>query len=216
MSFGRWLLVHSFSIFLLFLFFFSYVYRSELQLATAYQQLLNLDSKAVIKAPAEIKSQQSAAEPQEKPNELVKPVVETTAAKQIDKESYQKTPSTMDPLPTVSTIPAKPLKQVEPARQSPSDDRLFQARQAYWDKKYAESIYIYRQLIQENSFNPDYLGELGNIYYSLNDNENASRLYYQAALQFIELKEIDRARSLVAPVIAMNRELGEQLKLKLQ
>jgi len=43
MTFGRWLLIHSFSIFLVSLLVLGYLYREELQLEQAYQQLLNLD-----------------------------------------------------------------------------------------------------------------------------------------------------------------------------
>lgn len=43
MTFGRWLLIHSFSIFLVGVLIFGYLYRDELQLEQAYQQLLNLD-----------------------------------------------------------------------------------------------------------------------------------------------------------------------------
>ncbi len=213
MSFGRWLLVHSFTLLLLILILAGYFFRTELKLEMAYQQLLNLNPEPI----TEIEKEESA-----------ETVVEVeTQASTVDNNiqtkkpeieiKEEKTPSaSTTTLPRVSTVTTTPEKKVDPAEISKTDNRLFQARQAYWDKNYADAIYLYRQLIQENGFNPDYLGELGNIYYSLNDTQNASQLYYQAALQFIELKETDRARSLVAPIIAMNRDLGEKLKRKLK
>ena len=116
-------------------------------------------------------------------------------------------------MPTVSTVPAENIVSAEAQGDK---NQLYLARQAYWDKNYADAIYFYRQLILQDRNNPDYLGELGNIYYSLNDNLNASNLYYQAAVIFINQNQPDRASSLVAPIIAMNRELGEKLKSQLQ
>ena len=46
MSFGRWLLIHSFSIFLVTVFILAYIYRTELQLEQVYNQVLNIDSKS--------------------------------------------------------------------------------------------------------------------------------------------------------------------------
>ena len=95
-------------------------------------------------------------------------------------------------------------------------DELFLARQAYWDKNYTVAIGRYQKLIQEDRNNPDYRGELGNIYYALNDYANASQLYYQSGLIFIQQNRPEQARMLVSPMIAMNRELGEKLKSKLR
>lgn len=221
MSFARWLLVHSFSIFLVTLFIFGYVYRSELQLENAYQQLLNIEPKTVTtSSPDEttLPQSQSAAKQKTTVNTVNKPDINSSPVSDSSegKRAKQELTSSVSTLPTVSTLPAVSSDKIESAEKQGEYDRLLLARKAYWDNNYADAIYSYQQLIQENSNNPDYLGELGNIYYSLNDNQNASRLYYQAALVFINQNQPDRARQLVAPVIAMNRELGKKLRLKLQ
>ena len=213
MSFGRWLLVNSFTIILFTLFLFGYVYRSELQLENAFNQLLNIEPVPALTFPDTLKpsstvKKQQVTEPKGADEKVTsRPVIDEE--KEIDKGL----PSTFTAVPTVSTVPPHKTESVEIQSEL---NQLYVARQAYWDKNYADAIYVYRQLIQQNRNNPDYLGELGNIYYSLNDNQNASKLYYQAALLFVNQNQPDRAQLLVAPIIAMNRELGEKLRLELQ
>ena len=214
MSFGRWLLVNSFSIFLLGLIFWGYIYRSELQLENAYHQLFKLDPKKVITSSLQVSpaqtTEQQTTNAVEQSTENSKPAIETAKPSSVELNELLKT------VPTVSSPPDEIVNKTGSVASLSSKQRLYLARQAYWDKNYADAIYLYQQLIQENANNPDYLGELGNIYYSLNDNQNASRLYFQAAMVFINRNEHDRARLLIAPVLAMNRELGEKLKFRLQ
>ena len=215
MSFGRWLLVNSFSIFLLGLFFFGYIYRTELQLENAYHQLFKIDPITAISLSPSIDQPQVA---DKQSTEEVNQVKEDNQSNfdTGNKQSVTELTTVLKTVPTVSNQPVESPKSVESVASLSLDDRLYLARQAYWDKNYADAIYLYRQLIQENSNNPDYLGELGNIYYSLNDDRNASHLYFQAAMVFINQNQPDRARLLVAPIIAMNRDLGEKLKFRLR
>ncbi len=207
MSFGRWLLVHSFSLFLLTLFIFGYIYRTELQLEVAYSQLLNVDNPTIpVVASTEKKESQNEIDKQ---TESIVKIPDQQAPVEDSKSSVQQSSSPLKPLPTVSTVPTEKIK---PDNLSTGRKQLFMARQAYWDKNYADSIYLYRQLIQQNSENPDYLGELGNVYYSLNDTENASKLYYQSAIILMNQNQPERAELLIAPIIAMNRQLGEKLR----
>ncbi len=213
MSFGRWLLVNSFSIILLTLFMVGYVYRSELQLENAFNQLLNIDpvpsiSLADTSKPSSTEKNQDVIEQKSADvKAITDPVIDE------GKEAVKALSSNLTAAPTVSTVPPPKIESVEISGER---NQLYLARQAYWDKNYADAIYFYRQLIQQNRNNPDYLGELGNIYYSLNDNQNAAKLYYQAAILFVNNNQRDRAQLLVAPIIAMNRELGEKLKSDLQ
>lgn len=208
MSFGRWLLIHSFPIFLLLLAALGYLYRAELQLEKAYQQLLNMDPKSVTisTGPATMPEPNSSVVDQSPIN--VPPVASPQRGK-ADEVTEPQLP--LRALPTVPTVD----EGAKPAMQQPKDtleELLFLARKAYWDKNYLDAILFYQQLIQANRYNPDYHGELGNIYYSLNDNQNASRLYYQAARLFIEQQQPERARLLLSPITAMDRELGDELK----
>ena len=216
MSFGRWLLVNSFSIFLLGLFFFGYIYRDELQLENAYHQLFKIDPKTVITLSP--RTGQPQIVEQQANNKVDQQMEKSKSAIVTEKQSTAKLDELLKTVPTVSSPPVEASKKDggSVVATLSAEERLYMARQAHWDKNYTDAIYLYRQLIQENSNNPDYLGELGNIYYSLNDNQNASRLYFQAAMVFINHNQPDRARLLIAPVTAMNRELGEKLKFRLQ
>ena len=202
MTFGRWLLVHSFSIFLVCLLLLGYVYRDELKLEQAYQQLLNFDSEeqvAVDSAKSDEITPSSEPVIENKDSQLTT----ESAPKAEISESLTQPSMELQTKPTVSEVIIE------------QDALLFQARQAYWDKNYEQAIQGYQQLIQKEPNNPDYFGELGNIYYSLNDFPNASRHYSQAALVLIQHNKMEQARSLVSPVTAMNRELGDKLRQRM-
>lgn len=214
MSFGRWLLIHSFSIFLVGLFLLGYLYRDELQLEQVYQQLLSTGKQKV----AEVSDSDRAEtlQPDSKTGEATAsageqkeavPVGEPSEAIMMQQEEMVADSQTLDFLQSTPTV-SKTIIEL--------DDLLFKARKAYWDKDYPLAISYYQQLIEDDGDNPDYIGELGNIYYSINDIENASQLYYQAAIILIAKNRIDQARSLLSPVTAMNRDLGDKLKQKLQ
>jgi len=203
MTFGRWLLVHSFSIFLVILLLLGYLYRDELQLEQAYQQLLNLDTPEVLKEAATDPEEKTRPQKAEKEVPVSKsPADSNTASSETSVEP--KLQDMIEPKPTVSEVIIE------------QDALLFRARQSYWNKDYETAIRSYQQLIQKERDNADYLGELGNIYYALNDFPNASMHFYQAALVLIRQNNIEQARSLVSPVTAMNRELGDKLRQKLR
>lgn len=187
MTFGRWLLTHSFSIFLLILIFIGYFYRDQLQLEKAYEQLLMMD---VVSESINDSNSKEKVPPKDIKPDLESPKKENSIVQ-------------LESVPTIS-------------RNLPDIDiLLLSARQAYWDRDYQKAIYKYQQLIQSDNNNPDFRGELGNIYYSLNDYPNASNLYYQAALILIEQNQHERARLLISPITVMNRDLGDRLKHQL-
>ena len=202
MTFGRWLLVHSFSIFLVCLLLLGYVYRDELKLEQAYQQLLNFDSEEQV-AVDSAKSDEITPSSEPVIENKDRQLTTESAPKAEISESFTQPSMELQTKPTVSEVIIE------------QDALLFQARQAYWDKNYEQAIQGYQQLIQKEPNNPDYFGELGNIYYSLNDFPNASRHYYQAALVLIQQNKMEQARSLVSPVTAMNRELGDKLRQRM-
>jgi TolA-binding protein len=206
MTFGRWLLVHSFSIFLVVVLLLGYLYRDELQLQQAYNQLLNL----------------------QKPQEVIKTLTqkkEVAASTESEKEQRKPEPVVSKPAQTVqpvkpSTIPdKKPELAVQPTIDETVPDqinRLYNARQAFWDRDYQNAIREYQQLIDQNPLNADYSGELGNVYYVLNDYNNAAELYFRTAQLLLRQGQRDEARQLLAPINAMNRELGDKLKQQLE
>lgn len=211
MSFGRWLLVHSFSIFLVGLLLFGYLYREELQLEQAYHQLLNLDdSQQVISALQRKTVQPSVEEPnasteaaeagKSDTNEVAAPVEVTTEQ-----------PNRVSMAPVVATEPT-----ISETVQSPGQQLLMSARRAFWNRDYQASVERYRELLNRQPTNADYNGELGNVYYAMNDFDNASQQYYRTALILLDGNQIEAARQLLPPVTALNRALGDRLQSRFQ
>ncbi len=206
MTFGRWLLVHSFSIFLVGSLVLGYFYREELRLEDAYHQLLS------------IKPEPSMLTGDEKPGavenaEIITPSTADTTL----------TPGAEDP--AVVAEQAAPAAAIRPNLEAQptvstqiveQDELLLRARRAFWDKNFNGAIEDYQALIEREPNNPDMHGELGNVYYTLNDYPNASTHYYRAAELLIQRGQLNHARQLVAPITAMQRDMGERLQERLQ
>lgn len=209
MTFGRWLLVHSFSIFLVSVFVLGYIYRDELQLEQAYQQLLAKPLKPVhVEQPEAEPESESVSEEIKATEHEVTPAIPETAAKE-QPQGGEVAPDADTAIDYIESTPTISRTIID------LNAQLLKARKAYWDKDYPSAIQYYQQLIQDDETNPDYRGELGNIYYSLNDYDNAAMHYYQAALILISQNKPDQARLLLSPISAMNRDLGDQLKHRL-
>jgi tetratricopeptide (TPR) repeat protein len=211
MSFARWLLVHSFSIFIVAAVLLGYIYRDELQLQQAYDQLLQL------RPPTQT---QEAVDLVEKP-EL--PFVQS-ASRQISDDSVvagsvegnvsESQPEEISP-PAKSVVQVEAVSTLSEASTVYIEEELALARQAYWDQRYDESVARYRRLIDQSPDNVDYIGELGNVLYTVNDYRLAARTYYQAASLLLEQGQPDQARKLLSPITAMDRQLGDKLREKL-
>ena len=205
MTFGRWLLIHSFSISLVVLLILGYVYREELQLEQAYQQLLKIEPETLT---LDSKPEPPTASPEQTTSiPTLEPQVDTEEAPLKFAET---TPERVPASPPLSSVPtfAEPVFA--------QDDRLLLARKAYWNKNYDQAIDMYRQLIEQDPSNPDYFGELGNIYYALNDDNNASIAFYQAVIILLEQNQLQSAARLLSPINAMDRSLGDQLNRRLR
>ncbi len=92
---------------------------------------------------------------------------------------------------------------------------LFKARHAYWDRdlKTAEETYIQlAELIEA----PNIYGELGDVYYMQSKWRKASNVYYLAAIKLKSIDQIDRAFDLLKIISAIDTEVANKLKFKLQ
>jgi len=222
MSFGRWLLIHSFSIFLMAALSLAYLFRNELKIEQVYHQLLNIDPKSVsiTSRPKSQSIPESSLNKTEISTSIIAPatnselVTTETVAGKADASAVTSPPEAQSSVSEI--VNQGPVSATIPPRDLDLQEQLYFARKAYWSKNYSEAITAYQSLIQKDRSNPDYRGELGNIYYSLNDNDNASKLYYQAAMIFLQQNRPEQARLLLSPIIAMNRELGEDLRVRIQ
>ena len=214
MSFGRWLLVHSFTLFLLALLVLLYLFRSELQLDKAYQQLTSIQPRPEKAESRAIPTREKSPEVTVKTSKSTKmQKAEVAASPKVGK--IQKQPDNGSAKPTPDNLVAVPTLHKAQPQSTQLDADLIRARKAYWANDYARAISEYQRLIKRYPQNPDYLGELGNIYYTLNNDRHAAELYFQAAMLFIQQNDLQHARSLLAPVTALDREMGERLQKQL-
>lgn len=213
MSFARWLLVHSFSIFIVAVMLLGYIYREELQLQQAYDQLLQLRppsemEEAVDRVEKPAIPFTSAATSQPSENSEATAVIASTGS--ISEYQPEEVSQAAKPLALVESVPTLAAESTVYIEQE-----LALARQAYWDQRYDESVARYRRLIDQSPDNVDYIGELGNVLYTVNDYRLAARTYYQAALLLLEQGQPAQARKLLSPITAMDRGLGDKLSEKL-
>lgn len=212
MSFARWLLVHSFSIFIVAALLLGYSYREELQLQEAYDQLLQLRPPSemepvdLVNKPAIPFNQPIASQPSEATENTVVTSsngdISTLQPGQVEESA-----KLVEPVESVPTLSVESDVYIK--------EELALARQAYWDQRYDEAVARYRRLIDQSPDNVDYVGELGNVLYTVNDYRLAARSYYQAALLLLEQGQPAQARKLLSPITAMDRQLGDKLSEKL-
>lgn len=220
MSFGRWLLVHSFSISLLALLLMLYQFRTELQLDQAYRQLLNLEpapvvSKQAEKSLPESKTQTSSPVHTSIVTSTEKPTPTTTQTRPDAFQQNLRSSGSVSTDTTGSLVAVPTINSASSLQQKINAD-LLSAREDYWNRDYAHAIDKYLHLIQQYPENPDYPGELGNIYYTLNDNRRAANLYYRAASLLLKQNKLQHAASLLAPITALDRELADRLQQQLK
>lgn len=197
MTFGRWLLVHSFSISILAMLAIGYFYKDELKLNEAYKQLLQLDTSnipsldssdiepKVEKQVEEIDEDDSNIvlkqdEPVElEPNKTKEPIDTTPEKKSLDK---------IENLTVISTLSG--------TKESKPKDYLLLAREAFWNKDYQLSIDYYNLEIEKSPEIADLYGEVGNVYYGLKDFDSASDFYLKAGELFLNSSEEGRAKQI--------------------
>jgi hypothetical protein len=106
--------------------------------------------------------------------------------------------------------PAQPLAKA--ARQ----DRLNEARHAFWDKDVSRARQIYEALAREEPDNPELLREVGNFYYQTGESEAAAQTYATAAAELLSQGRRAEAEELVETVRAMDpakaADLGRRLR----
>ncbi len=220
MTFGRWLLVHSLSICILIMLGLGYVYKEELKLQEAYSQLLSIDSEALTQekensssgttvSGKEVNSSSNQNMQVRETNGATNPVVAQGNQQVVNVLSKSSSTVTLKrPLPKTKVEPiASTLKPQERLQESVTNntdiDYLLQAREAYWDKNYQLAVNLYTDEINKTPDSPDLYGELGNIYYRLNNYEIASSHYLKAGELFIKTNDQLRAKQIYDILISI-------------
>ena len=89
---------------------------------------------------------------------------------------------------------------------------LAAAREAYWLRDYEGAEVFYRQLIKVEPDNPDGYGELGNMYFSQGQWEQAAAAYYEAGVRMVNEGKAEQARQLVDVIRGLNGGQADELE----
>jgi len=96
------------------------------------------------------------------------------------------------------------------------NEMLAAARRAYWSDNAPLAIRHYEALIAAYPNEPDFFGELGNIYYQQGEQERAGQAYYQAALLLLRRGNRERAEDLADLLRSTAPGYAEELSKHLQ
>jgi len=98
-----------------------------------------------------------------------------------------------------------------PAKTSPYQ-LLASAREAYWLHDYGKAESIYRELTMLEPDNPDWFGELGNMYFSHGKWDESASAYYEAGTRLVKAGRLDRARILVDVIRGLDGSQAHELE----
>ncbi len=113
--------------------------------------------------------------------------------------------------PQATDAAASPSKPQERAYQL-----LAAAREAYWLRDYDIAESKYKDLTQMEPDNPDGYGELGNMYFSQGQWDEAATAYYEAGVRLIGQGLLEQAEELVAVIRGLNGTHADELDRKIK
>jgi hypothetical protein len=93
---------------------------------------------------------------------------------------------------------------------------LAMAREAFWMHDYAEAETKYRDLIALEPDNPDGYGELGNMYFTRGDWEQAADAYFKAGKLLVQAGRTEQAEVLVEVIRGLNGKQADELEALLK
>lgn len=159
-------------------------------------------------APADVTAPEASAEPVPAP---AADAQETTG----DADGTGTVAASDTPTPpadiTGTTQPA-----VDSSAQPGTTDKPYQllavAREAFWMHNYAEAETNYRDLIALEPDNPDGYGELGNMYFTQGNWEQAADAYFNAGKRLILAGRLQQAEVLVKVIRGLNGKQADELE----
>lgn len=89
---------------------------------------------------------------------------------------------------------------------------LASAREAFWMHNYTKAEGNYRVLIALEPDNPDGYGELGNMYFTQGDWEQAAKAYFKAGKLLVQAGRIQQAELLVQVIKGLNGSQADELE----
>ena len=112
--------------------------------------------------------------------------------------------------------PDEPTKKQEPEPAAPEPmELLSSARQAFWARDYEAAERDYRALLALDGGNPDYHGELGNLFFSSGQWDKAAEAYGSAVELLLADGRYDRAANLIRIVQGLDPDRARELQAQL-
>jgi tetratricopeptide (TPR) repeat protein len=93
----------------------------------------------------------------------------------------------------------------------PATQLMIDARKAFYKRDYAASVAAYKELIAKDKDNFDALGELGNVYFTQGEMQQAADAYYRAATIMVSQGKAQRAASLIGFLASVDAEKAKKL-----
>jgi tetratricopeptide (TPR) repeat protein len=120
---------------------------------------------------------------------------------------------------SAAVTPPQAVEAAAPADSTPQEKAyqlLADAREAYWLRDYDIAESKYMDLTRVDPDNPDGYGELGNMYFSQGQWEQAASAYYEAGVRLVGQGLLDQAEELVAVIRGLNGEHADDLERKIK
>ncbi len=99
--------------------------------------------------------------------------------------------------------------------QESTDERLNEARHAFWVGDTGRAQDLYQALVREDEHNPELLGEVGNFYYQTGKKGEAAEAYLTAALSLLEAGRRSEAQGLVETIRSLDPNKAADLAERL-
>jgi len=103
-----------------------------------------------------------------------------------------------------------------PGAQTSAYRVLEAARESYWLRDYATAEKQYNDLISMDPDNPDWYGELGNMYFSQGEWDKASAAYYEAGVRLVKQGMSTEAEQLVEVIRGLKGTQASDLEEKIK
>ena len=114
-----------------------------------------------------------------------------------------------------STVAEAPAVALESNAGKSAYESLAAAREAYWLRDYEGAENHYRLLIQLEPDNPDWHGELGNMYFAQGQWEQAAAAYYEAGVRLMNDGMVVQARQMVNVIRGLNGAEADDLETQI-
>lgn len=227
MSFFRFLLVNSFSLLVIVLVLLVWMFRDDLKIQQALDQLAGETSETPLD---EIGPEHTP--PDVELIQQKQPLTQTVVLPTANEKATSSKNEAAKPAPISSTSRFEPAliekaesqpvaESINPSISQPKtvasatdqiEAQLVKARNAYWDRQYDQSIEIYQRLVKLTPERAELFGELGNVFYAVNQWEESVAAFYQAASLLIKQGHPEQARQLLPVITALDREKADQLQ----